>query len=77
MPTLRRLVEEHRTRVAGIVKNGRLVLVRAYGADGKSALLYNALTPTDGRFSADSIASLVKSQRPGSDIRQQGGSGVS
>lgn len=62
---LARLAEEHRTRVAGIVKNGRLVLVRNYDATGKSSLLYNTLTPSDARFSADSIASLVKSQRAG------------
>lgn len=62
---LARLADEHRPRVAGIVKNGRLVLVRSYGTDGKSALLYNTLTPNDARFSADSIAALVKSQRAG------------
>lgn len=62
---LARLADEHRTRVAGIVKNGRLVLVRAYGTDGKSSLLYNALTPNDARFSANSIAALMKSQRAG------------
>lgn len=62
---LARLAEEHRTRVAGIVKNGRLVLVRAYGIDGKSSLLYNTLTPNDARFSADNIAALVKGQRAG------------
>lgn len=62
---LARLADEHRTRVAGIVKNGRLVLVRAYDTAGKSSLLYNTLTPNDPRFSADSIASLVKSQRAG------------
>lgn len=62
---LARLAEEHRTRVAGIVKDGRLVLVRVYGTDGKSSLLYNTLTPNDARFSAESLAALVKSQRPG------------
>src|SRR6266436_4030108 len=62
---LARLAEEHRTRVAGIVKNNRIVLVRAYGIDGKSVLLYNTLIPTDARFSADNIAALVKGQRVG------------
>ncbi len=62
---LARLAEEHRTRVASIVTNGRLVLVRAYGTDGKSSLLYNTLTPTDARFSQDGIAALVKGQRAG------------
>jgi hypothetical protein len=59
------LAEEHRTRVAGIVKDGRLVLVRTYDTSGKSALLYSTLMPTDARFSADSVALLVKQQRPG------------
>lgn len=62
---LARLVEEHRTRVADIVKNGHLVLVRSYGTDGRSTLLYNTLAPTDARFSAESIAALVKGQRAG------------
>mgnify|MGYP001215881066 CR=1 FL=1 len=62
---LARLAEEHRTRVSGIIKNGRLVLVRAYGTDGKSELVYNTLTPTDVRFSADSIRTLVRGQRVG------------
>src|SRR5258706_8883492 len=62
---LARLSDEHRTRIAGIVKNGRLILVRVHGTDGKSSLLYNTLTPNDPRFSADSIASLTRNQRPG------------
>ncbi len=62
---LARLADEHRTRVAGIVKDGCLSLVRSYGTDGKSSLLYNTLTPNDPRFSADSIADLMKRQRPG------------
>ncbi|MBK6779475.1 MAG: ATP-dependent endonuclease [Gemmatimonadetes bacterium] len=62
---LARLTDEHRTRVAGIVKNGRLVLVRAYDTTGKSSLLYNTLTPTNARFSAENIAALVKGSRVG------------
>jgi len=62
---LARLADEHRARVAGIVKNGRLVLVRAYSTDGKSAMFYNTLLPTDARFSADRIAALVAKQRAG------------
>lgn len=60
-----RLADEHRTRVAGIIKKGHLVLVRSYGTDGKGSLQYNTLTPNDARFSADNIAALVKSQRAG------------
>lgn len=62
---LARLAEEHRTRIAGIVQNGRLVFVRTYGTDGKSTLLYNTLTPIDARFSTDNIAELVRGQRAG------------
>lgn len=63
---LARLVEEHRTRVSGILKDGRLVLVRSYGIDVKSSLLfYNIPMPTDERFSSDSIGKLLKGQRPG------------
>lgn len=62
---LARLADEHRTRVAGIVKHGRLVLVRMYDTTGKSSLLYNTLTPNDARFSIENIATLVKGGRPG------------
>lgn len=62
---LARLADEHRERVAGIVKQGRLTLVRLYGPDGKSSLLYNMLTPKEPRFSAASIADLLKGGRPG------------
>lgn len=62
---LARLAEEHRTRVSKIIKNGRLVLVRVYGTDCKGALVYNTRTPIDDRFSANSIATLVRGQRAG------------
>ncbi len=62
---LARLAEEHRTKVAGILKNGTLTVVRAYGTDGKSSLLYNTLIPNDARFSSDSITDLMKRQRAG------------
>ena len=62
---LARLVEKHRTRVSGMLKDGRLVLVRFYGTDGKSSLLYNVLMPTDERFSPDRIGELLKRQRAG------------
>lgn len=60
-----RLAEAHRERVRSIVKNGRLVLVRTYGADGKGAMLYQALVPGDERYKPDQIDALVKEQRPG------------
>lgn len=62
---LARLADEHRPRVAGIIKNGRLVLVRTYSTDGKGSLLYNTLTPNDIRFSSERIAELVKGQKAG------------
>lgn len=62
---LARLANEHRSRVSGIVKHGRLVLIRRYAIDGKSELLYNCLVPTAERFSVDNIAALVKGQRSG------------
>lgn len=62
---LARLAHGHRTRVAGIVRNGRLVLVRSYDTAGRSSLLYNTLTPADARFTEDSIDSIVKGQRAG------------
>ncbi len=63
---LARLVEEHRIKVAEIVQNGRLVLVRKYDdPSSKSSLLYNTLMPIEERFSKDSIDALVKGQRKG------------
>jgi putative ATP-dependent endonuclease of OLD family len=62
---LARLADEHRPRVAGIVKNGRLTLVRTYDTSGKSTLVYNTLVPNDDRFSKESIAVLVKGARAG------------
>jgi hypothetical protein len=62
---LGRLVEEHRSRVSDIIKDGRLVLVRSYGPDGRSSLFYSVLMPTDERFSAENIAALVRGQRAG------------
>ncbi len=62
---LARLVEEHRTRLAGIIRNGQLVLVRTYETDGKTSMQYNKLTPIDTRFSSENITALLKGQRPG------------
>jgi len=62
---LGRLADEHRTRVAEILKNGSLTLVRLYDTGGKSSLLYNALMPTEERYSSDSIATLLKGFRAG------------
>lgn len=62
---LARLVEEHRTKVSRILKDGRLVLVRLFDTNGKSALLYSMLIPNDERFARENIAALLKNGRPG------------
>lgn len=62
---LARLAEEHRTKITPIIKNGALTLVRIYGSDGKSALRYRKLLPTDERFADEKIAGLVKSKKAG------------
>lgn len=62
---LARLAPEHRDRVATMVKEGRLTLVRLYSPDGKSSLLYNTSVPSAPRFSPESVGALVKAQRPG------------
>jgi len=62
---LARLADEHRARVAEIIKNGKLVLVRIYETDGKGSLRYNTLTPNDDRFSAVNIGTVIKGGRPG------------
>ena len=44
---LARLAEEHSRRIAGIVEDGMLALVRVYSPDGRSRLYYRGLVPTD------------------------------
>ena len=68
---LLRLAVEHRERVRNIVKNGKLVLVRHYDIDGKSALLHNTLAPNEARFSPENIATLLRGQRPGAPFVTQ------
>lgn len=65
---LARLAPEHRDRVATMLTNRCLTLVRVYSPDGKSSLLYNTSVPADPRFSADQVAGLVKGQRPGKNF---------
>lgn len=62
---LARLVDEHRARLSDIINDGRLVVVRSYDTDGKSALLYNTLMPTEKRFARGNIAALLKGGRAG------------
>ncbi|MBK8126950.1 MAG: ATP-dependent endonuclease [Elusimicrobia bacterium] len=62
---INRLAEEHRIRIKAIVKDGMLTLVRVYGQEGKNALKYRILMPTEERFSDTKIADLVKGKKPG------------
>lgn len=62
---LARLAEEHRTKVAAILRDNSLTLVRVYGTDGKSKLKYVALMPVQARFSPASLDALVKGKKAG------------
>ena len=57
------LVAEHRGRIAGLVVDGRLTLVRTYRTDGKSNLGYFGLVPKAPRFRAENVASLVAGKK--------------
>jgi len=59
------LAEEHRERIASLIVDGKLTLVRLYGTDGKSQLGYNGLVPNDPRFAADNVAVLVAGKKGG------------
>lgn len=65
---LGRLADEHREKIRGIIENGRLVLVRLYGVDGKSGLKYRRLRPTDARFSEENVNGLLKGKKPGASF---------
>ena len=60
---LQLLAEEHRERIAGLVSNQSLTLVRQYGKDLKSQLGFFRLVPTDSRFSADHISDLMAGKK--------------
>lgn len=59
------LVAEHRDRIAGLVVDGRLTLVRTYRTDGKSNLGYFGLVPKAPRFTAENVADLVAGKKSG------------
>jgi hypothetical protein len=63
------LAEEHRGRIAGLVVDGRLTLVRVYRMDGKSDLGYYGLVPKDPRFTAANVANLVAGKK-GGELKQ-------
>ena len=57
------LAAEHRERIASLISDGHVTLVRHYGTDGKGKFRYSALVPKEDRFQATSIASLLKGQK--------------
>jgi hypothetical protein len=59
------LGEDHRGRIAGLVQDGKLTLVRKYRTDCKSELGYFGLVPKESRFSADEVTKLVTGKKPG------------
>jgi len=60
-----RLAEEHRARIKGIARDGKLTLIRVYGAEGKGVLKYGRLVPMDARFSQSSVEELLKGKKAG------------
>jgi putative ATP-dependent endonuclease of the OLD family len=65
---LKLLAEEHRDRIAGLVIDKKLTLVRHYGTDGKSQLGYNGLAPKEARFSTEVVAALIAGKK-GSQLK--------
>jgi len=68
---LLRLAPDHRDRIAEVIVDGELQLVRLYGVDGKSKLYFRANVPKDDRFSPESIADLVTKQKPGDAFKSR------
>lgn len=62
-----RLIPEHRDRIKELIVNGKLVLTRLYGIDGKSELLCQRLSPIDGRFNKQVIGEMLKGKK-GKDL---------
>lgn len=57
---LDRLVEEHRTRISGILVDGALHLVRIWDPSGKSELKCRRLVPKEPRFHRENVDELLK-----------------
>jgi putative ATP-dependent endonuclease of OLD family len=62
---LKLLAKEHRERIAALIVNKELTLVRQYGTDGKSQLGHNSLAPKEARFSTEVVAPLVALKKGG------------
>ncbi len=59
------LADEHRDRIAALVVDKTLTLVRLYGTDGKSQLGYYGLVPKEARYSSENVAALVAGKKGG------------
>jgi predicted ATP-dependent endonuclease of OLD family len=57
------LAEEHRDRIASLLTNGAMILVRRYETDGKSQLGHYGLLPKDPRYSPDAVTALVSGKK--------------
>jgi hypothetical protein len=66
---LKLLAEEHRDRIAGLLVDRTLTLVRQYGTEGKSQLGYFGLVPKDPRFAPENVAGLVAGKK-GSQLKE-------
>jgi putative ATP-dependent endonuclease of the OLD family len=62
-----RLSPEHRERIKEIIEDGKLILTRHYGTDGKSEILCSRLSPKDPRFGKSLVGELLKGKK-GKDI---------
>lgn len=60
---LRFLADEHRERIAKLITDGSLHLVRRYGTDGKSQIGYFGMMPVDQRFSSDHVTELIRGKQ--------------
>jgi putative ATP-dependent endonuclease of OLD family len=56
---------EHRARVAQILVNRAISLVRKYDTQGASKLRWISRVPQDSRFDEDHIEALLRAQKPG------------
>jgi len=61
---LEKLAPEHKERFEGILKDGRITLVRTYDATGASGeLKYTTSAPKDARYRAEYVAALLKGKK--------------
>ncbi len=66
---LAKLADEHRTKIEPLVTDGKLMLVRRWGTDGRSQIGYYGMVPKAERFQSDFIDAIVAKQKPGAPFR--------